>query len=152
MLERNWPFGTTYYISNLQINTVLIPHRKPQTSTHLLRKLKNHLLAISLCTPTTPCHRTEWVWGISEMEVYWNVYFTTSLRQWCGITFFFSIIFVSAWRCMSPHSVSWHQLFKYCCSNSNILVYQQPPCMKHNGNHFDNVGCTTLHSTFQLGS
>ena len=34
-------------------------------------------------------------------------------------------------------------IFKY----SKYLLYQQPPSMKYNKGHFDNVGCTTLHYT-----
>ena len=30
-------------------------------------------------------------------------------------------------------------------SKSKSLLYQQPPCMKYNRGHFDNVGYTTLH-------
>ena len=36
-------------------------------------------------------------------------------------------------------------------SNSKSLLYQQPPCMKYNRGHFDNVSNTTLHYTSQLG-
>ena len=45
-------------------------------------------------------------------------------------------------------------IISYCLSNSNSksLWYQQPPCMKYNRGHFDNVGNITLHYTFQLGS